>query len=272
MTGTTVPPTQQPGQAAPPPASQQQQQGLPPTGLQQQLNSLNNLYSQTQNAGVGQGLGGIGYNVRKQQFDAAQQQGGGELGDVAAPVANSNLDSIARNLAQRYGMPIGKGRLVDDNGNFLYTPEQLAEASGGSMTLGEAAANMNYISQALTDVRNEKQQKKGLATLQSGLAQINSRGRGSMAALTSGYYQDIANLQANQEYEARDFSYYIQKEQQDIAMELQRRVEKAQKKQAQGQFWTGIGTTIVGLYTGNVALIGAGAAQIGGSAGQTGYF
>lgn len=263
---------QSPGTQPPTPApiTQQSQQGLPPTGLQQQLNSLNQIYSNVSTAGQAQDFD-VGYDVRQHQFSGAQAGGQTEL-EPNAQIGGSSLDQMARNMAQRYGMPIGRGRLVDESGNFLYTPQQIADASGGAMTLGEAAANMNYISQALTKRQNEKQQAKGIAAMQTSLGQVQQRGRGSLASMMTGQYEAIADLYANQEYEAADFSYYIQKEQQAIASELQRRTERLVEKNAQGQFWTGIGTTIVGLYTGNVALIGAGAAQVGGSAGQTGYF
>lgn len=265
-----VAPQTQPPQPAP--VNQSAGQGLPPTGLQQQMQALNNLYSQAQNVGaqVGYGGGNVTLDTRQFQFDATKGQ------DVSleqhAQLGSTSLEGIARNLAERYGLPVGRGRIVDEQGNFLYTPEQLADASGGSVTMGEAAAQMNYISQALANYRNEQQQKKGIAAMQTGMGQVQSRGRGSMAAMQSGFYQGIADLYANQEYEAADFSYYIQKEQQEIAMELQRRAEKQARKNAQSGFWTGIGTTIVGLFSGNVALIGAGAAQVGASAGQTGYF
>lgn len=274
MSNTLLPPGQQPNAnpntqpPSPAPITQQQQQGLPPTGLQQQLNSLNGLYQQVEGASI-EGLGQIGYNVREAQFNAAQL-GGTELASRGG--MGSSLDEIARNMAQRFGMPVGRGRLVDESGNFLYTPQQLADASGGQMTLGEAAANMSYISQALTKRQNEQQQAKGIAAIQTGLGQVQERGRGSLASMMTGQYEAMADLYANQQYESADFSYYIQKEQQDIAQELQRRQERMVRKQAQGGFWTGIGTTIVGLYTGNVALIGAGAAQIGSTAGETGYF
>jgi hypothetical protein len=263
---------------APAPFTQQQQQGLPPTGLQQQLNGMNALYGQVQAAGSQTpGAGNIGYNERERQFGQAQTAGAAELGapeggTPQAGVGGGSLDSMARNMAQRYGMSVGRGRLVDEQGNFLYTPQQLSDASGGSMTLGEAAANMNYISQALTKKQNEKQQALGIAAIQTGLGQVQQRGRGSLASMQTGQYEAMADLYANQEYESADFSYYIQKEQQDIAQHLQSRVERQARKNAQGGFFTGIATTIVGLYTGNVALIGAGVAQVGSTAGQTGYF
>jgi len=246
--------------------SQQSQQGLPPTGLQQQLNSLNQLYS-----GV-QSMGRVGFDPRQQQFAQAQQQMGGAGLAEDQRIGSSSLDQMARNLAQRYGLPIGRGRLVDEYGNFLMTPQQLSEASGGSVSLGEAAAQMNYISSALTRRQNEEQQQKGISALQTGLGQVQSRGRGSLAALTSGYYQDIADMYANKQYEAADFSYYIQKEQQDIARELQSRAERLAKKQARGQFIGGDGITIASLATGNVAGAVAGGSMAAGSAGSTGWF
>lgn len=274
MSSIPPPNQQQPQpQQQPAPASQQQQQGLPPTGLQQQLNSLNQFYSNVQNAQSGGQFGGsIGFNVRGQQFGTAQaQEDQGALGQDME-IGSTSIDAMARNLAQRYGMPIGRGRLVDDNGNFLMTPQQIADASGGAVTLGEAAAQMNYISQAITRQQNEEQQQKGISALQAGLGQVQSRGRGSLASMMSGYYEGIADLYANQEYEAADFSFYIQKEQLDIQAELQRRAEKLAKKQAQGQFVAGVGITIASLFTGNVAGVAAGVGMAAGSAGQTGWF
>lgn len=276
---TAVPPPQAPGQsqqqspAQQAPAAQQQQQGLPPTGLQQQLQSLNSYYSQVQQAGQGsKGFGGVGFNVRQQQFGTAQaQEDQGALQDDGE-LGSSSLDAMARNLAQRYGMPIGRGRLVDEYGNFLVTPQQMADASGGAVTMGEAAAQMNYISSAIARRQNEEQQQKGIAAIQTGLGQVQSRGRGSLASMMSGYYQDMADLYSNQEYEAADFSYYIQREQLDIQQELQRRQEKLAKKQGQAQFFTGVGLTVAGIFTGNVALAGAGASMAYGGGTQAGWF
>jgi hypothetical protein len=241
-------------------------QGLPPTGLQQQLNSLNQTYSQ-----VG-GMRGIGYDVRGQQAQQAQgMQGQGQL-QGQQMMGSTSLDSMARNLAQNYGLAIGRGRLVDDQGNLLMTPEQLANASGGADTLGTAAAKMNFISQAIAKKQNEMQQQKGIAAIQTGLGQVQSRGRGSLAAMQSGFYQDLADLYSNQQYEAADFSYWIQKEQLDMQSELQRRAEKLAKKQARGQFIGGLALGTAGLFTGNFALAAGGYGQAAGSAGGTGWF
>lgn len=258
---------------APSPAPQQAPaQGLPQTGLQQQMESLNQMYADVRGAGRGvAGMGRMGYDVRAQQFQQAQLEGGGEL-DQEGPMGTSSLDSIARNLAQRYGLAIGRGRLVDDEGNFLVMPDQLAAASGGLMTEGEAALKMNFISQALANKRTEQQQRKGIQALQTGLGQVQSRARGSMAALTSGYYQDLADMYANKEYEAYDFSAFIQKEQLEIQQTLQRRAEKLAKKQARSQFITGVGITIASLYTGNVAGVAAGVGMAAGAGAGTGWF
>jgi hypothetical protein len=266
-----TPPGQQQQQA---PAAQQSQQGLPPTGLQQQMNSLNQFYQGVQNAGHGtKGFGGVGFNVRQQQFSTAQlQPDQGALDQGTGEIGSSSIDQMARNLAQRYGMPIGRGRLVDDQGNFLMTPQQMADASGGSVTLGEAAAQMNYIGQAISRRQNEEQQQKGIAALQAGMGQVQSRGRGSLASMMSGYYEGIADLYANQEYEAADFSYYIQKEQLDIQRELQRRAEKLQKKQGQNQAFMGAGLTIAGIFTGNYAMAAGGATMAYGGGSQAGWW
>jgi hypothetical protein len=188
----------------------------------------------------------------------------------------TSLDQTARNLAQRYGLPIGNGRLVDDQGNFLYTPQQLADASGGAVTMGEAAAQMNYIGQALQRQQTEQANEQSLAALETGLGQVQSRGRGSLAGMMSGYYQDIANLYQHAvdrgDYESADFSYYIQKEQLDIQQDLIRRQEKLAKKQARFGVLGGVAMTAIGFGTGNVGVGLAGVSQATGSAGGTGWF
>lgn len=269
-----------PEQSAPmqpaPAAATQQMQGLPPTGLQQQLNSLNSYYNSVQGARMpGAGGGGgtqVGFDPRQFQFMQAEQQGQGTELPEQQEIGGTSLDAMARNLAQRYGMPIGRGRLVDDYGNFLMTPQQIADASGGSVTLGEAAAQMNYISQALTRRQNEEQQQKGMAALQAGLGQVQSRGRGSLAGMMSGYYEGMADLYANQEYEAADFSFYIQKEQLDIERELQRRAEKAAKKAGTQNFVVGAALTVASLYTGNIAGVTAGAGMMYSGGSSAGWF
>lgn len=285
MTGMPPPNSGQQQQPANPmqqaPVTQQQQQGLPPTGLQQQLSSMNSLYGNVQGAQMGGQPGGrsriggkfnnVGYNVREWQFSQAQQQGSTELGQNNK-VSGGSLDSMARNMAQRFGMSIGRGRLVDEAGNFLYTPKQLSEASGGQMTMGEAAANMNYISQALTKQQNEKQQALGIAAIQTGLGQVQQRGRGSLASMQTGQYEAMADMYANKEYEAADFSYWIQKEQQDIATQLQKNEASARKKQAQAGFWTGAAIAVVGFASGSLTTGVAGLTQAGASAETAGYF
>lgn len=260
----TAPPT-------PAPINPNGVQSLPPTGLQQQLNSLNQFYDRARavqfaNLNKPGEMMTVGVDTNQFQFENAGNP------ELMGQMGSNSLDSIARNLAERYGLPIGRGRIVDEQGNFLYTPEQLADASGGTVTMGEAAAQMNYISQALANYRNEQQQKKGIAALQTGMGQVQSRGRGSMASMMSGYYQGIADLYANQEYEAADFSYYIQKEQLEVQQELQSRYEKMLKNQARGMFWGGIAITIIGLAAGNGAMAAQGSASVANSAGQTGYF
>jgi len=251
--------------------AQQQSQGLPPTGLQQQLASLNDLYGQVQSANMG--LGSIGFDVRQQQFQQGQSRGTGEMTQETS-MGSTSLEQMARNMAQRYGMPIGRGRIVDDNGNFLMTPQQMADASGGEMTLGEAAANMNYMSQALTDKSRREQRQQGTAALQTGLGQVQSNARGSLASMQSGMYQALAeqyNVMAD-DYEAADYSYFIQKEQQQIQEELMRRQEKLQKRQARAGMFAGIGMGIAGIATGNVGMAAGGFGQAAGGMAGSGWF
>jgi len=232
--------------------------------MQQQLQSLNSLYDQVKNI-----QGGLGFDVRQQQF---QQAGNAELTPQTGGMGSTSLDALARNLAQNYGMPIGRGRIVDENGNLLMTPQQIADASGGQVTLGEAATQLQMISQAIANKRNEQQQQKGIAALQTGLGQVQSRGRGSLAALQMGLYEGLADMYSNQEYEAADYSYFVQKEQLDIQQELMRKQEEMQKKQSRMGFFGGLLTAGLGFATGNVGMGVGGLGQTFGSAAGTGWF
>lgn len=273
MSSTMIPPSQQQGGLP-----GQQQQGvpgggsvspLPPTGIQQQLSSLQQFYQQVQGAQTQ--LGGIGFNPYQYQAQSQQQLQNGGIGS-SLPAGQVNIQMLAKQLAQRYGLPLGRGELVDPSGNFLVTPEQLAQASGGSETMGMAAAKMNYISQAIANEQNKQQQAKGIAAMQQGVGLVQSRARGSLAALQSGMYQGIADLYANQEFEGADFSWFIEEERFQLQQELQRRAEKQAKKQAQSQAIAGIGLTIVGAATGNVALIGGGVAMTAGGGTGAGWW
>lgn len=232
--------------------------GLPPTGIQQQLTSLNQQYAAVRSASGG-------FDVRQQQFNQSQgmeQQGALQRQQTGGA---TSLDALARSLAQNYGLAIGRGRMVDDQGNMLMTPDQLANASGGAESLGSAAVKLGYISQAIAKQQNEQQQQKGIASIQAGMGQVQSRGRGSLATMQSGFYQDLADLYANKEYESADFSYWVQKEQMDIQQDLMRRQEKIAKRQARAGMAMGIGMMFAGNYAG-------GAAMVAGNAGGTGWF
>lgn len=259
-----APPLGAPTSAPPPaPAQETPAQGLPPTGLDQQLATLNQTYAAVQATPQ------VGFDVLQAQM------AGGVAQDVPAEggqqqLGGTSVQQLAQNLAQQYGLAIGRGNIVDAQGNFLVTPDQLASASGD--TMGEAAAKMNYISQAISRQQNEQQQQKGIAAIQTGLGQVQERGRGSLASLQTGLYQDLADLYSNQEYQAADFSYFIQKEQMDIAQSLMRRQERLAKKQARGSFIGGIGMGAIGLLTGNVGMGMAGFGTAAGAAGGTGWF
>ena len=176
---------------------------------------------------------------------------------------STSLEGLAQSLAQSYGLPIGRGSLVDESGNFLMTPEQIASASGGAETMGSAAAKMNYISQAVNKQQNAQQQQKGIAALQTGLGLVQSRGRGSAAAMQSGFYQGLADMYSNQQTDAADFTYFIQEEQLQRQEAIARKYEKAQKKKSK---WGGLGGLIGGVAG---ALTGVpGLAQVGAAGGS----
>ena len=258
MTATAPPQTQpqtpQP-QAAP---AAQPAQPMPPTGLEQQLASIN----QTRRAASTMG-------AQIQPSNTAIPGGGGPQ---QGAVGNTSLSGLAESLARSYGLALPRGDIVDNNGNFLVTPDQVASASGGRDTMGTAAAKMNYIAQALQQQQQKGELMKSEAALSSGLGLVQKRGRGSLATMQSGFYQQLSSLYQGQQHKAADFSYFIQKEQLDLQNQILARQERLAKKQARGNFVTGLGMTAIGILSGQPQLAIGGAAQAGGSAGSTGWF
>lgn len=216
---------------------QAQQQQLPATGVQQQVASVN--AQQVPEAAPA-----------PQQ--AMQPQPGG--------TGVTSLGGMAQSLAKNYGLPIGRGGLVDEQGNFLMTPQQVADQSGGQVSSGEAAASMNYISQAIYEERRRRDQQKGIAALQTGLGQVQSRGRGSLAAMQSGFYQQLAQTYMEGDYQAADFSYFIQKEQLDIEFAISENMRKAAEKKAKGSAIGGGIGSLIGAFSGIPGLGQAGSA------------
>lgn len=189
--------------------------GLPPTALSMQMQSMNQQYQQAQQQ---QQQGGAGGGGGMQAMGAELTTGGplmftdGRQGMGAGQYGRSSLNDMASRMAASYGLDFGRGSLLDADGNFLMTPDQLAAANPG-MDLGDIAANMNRISQAINDRRIDQQQNKATAALQTGMGQLQQRGRGSLAALQSGFFQSMAQnyTDPNLLPEQQDFSYWIQK-------------------------------------------------------------
>lgn len=252
-----------PPQAPAPPQVPQETpaQGLPPTGIDQQLATINQEQQQPQAMGASLLPGAAP--------PTPPGQGQGQIG-------STNVQQMAQNLARQYGLAIGRGNIVDAQGNFLQTPEQMAQAGGrgqgGYSPVAEAANKMSMISDALTRQMNEQQQQKGIAAIQTGLGQVQSRARGSLASLQTGLYQDLADLYSNQEYEAADFSYFIQREQFELAQHQMHRERKKGKKRGRLGVFSGLAQMGIGMATQNYGLIGKGVTGALGSAAETGWF
>ena len=226
--GTTTPGSQppqaqvQPGQSP----SQTNVPGLPPTALSMQMQSMNDQYAQAQGM---QSMGAMmdgspGYQTGGPlMIDSMQPQGQHAAPENADPsqYGVSSLQDMAEQLARGYGLNFSRGSLVDAEGNFQQTPDQLASMQGpGGQDLSDTAANMNLVSQAINDRMVEQQQNKATAALQAGLGQVQERGRGSIAAMQSGFYQQMAANYTNPNLlpEQQDFSFWIQKEQMEEAI------------------------------------------------------
>lgn len=250
--------------------------GLPPTGLQQQLNSLRSSYQSAKTARI-KGFGSVGYDVQsqaKQQNKALPGQALQATGErpPGMPAGSTSLNDLARRLASSYGLAIGRNDLVDAEGNFNMTPDQIAGASGGAETLGTAAAKMNYIASAIQKRQQSQALQKSEAALQSGLGLASQRRPGSMIEQQQQFYAGLASLYQQQDYQAADFSYFIQKEKMDIEQAMIRNAQKLAKKKAQAGFWGGLAMTGVNIAMGNYG----GAVQSGigayGSGAEAGYF
>jgi hypothetical protein len=226
--------------AMPPPQQTRQIQGqgpaanpLPPTGVQQQAASI----QQQRSAQLG--AGGPAANPAQ----GASQAG---LQPPSPGFGATSLTQLGRKLSSSYGLSLGREDLVDAQGNFLQTPDQVAAASGGRETKGSAAAKFNLIADAIQRQQQQQQMHKSESALQAGLGLVQSRGRGSLAAMQSGFYQGLSNLYQSQQYQAADFSYFIQAEQMDRAQDLLNKQLKAQKRGGIGGAIGGIAGMIFG--------------------------
>jgi hypothetical protein len=175
----------------------------------------------------------------------------GQVGQGGQPTTNivrpgqTNLNDMAENLARNYGIQLGATPLVDEQGNFNRMP-----------TNGQEAVGFQFISQAIADEKNRRQNQKAESALQTGLGQVQSRGRGSLAAVQSGQFENLANLYASQQTKAADFSYFVQKEQMDKAEALVARQEKMAKKAGKRAMIGGI----IGAVAGTIIAPGIGTA------------
>jgi len=226
--------------AMPPPQQTRQIQGqgpaanpLPPTGVQQQAASI----QQSRQSQLGGGGGGQ---------PPAQGAQPASLQPPSPGFGATSLTALARKMSSSYGLQLGREDLVDAQGNFLQTPDQVAAASGGRETKGSAAAKFNLIADAIQRQQQQQQMHKSEAALQAGLGLVQSRGRGSLAAMQSGFYQGLSSLYQSQQYQAADFSYFIQAEQMDRAQELLNKQLKAQKRGGIGGAIGGIAGMIFG--------------------------
>ena len=191
--------------------------GLPPTALQMQMQSLNSQYQGAQQAAQGGGGQAFGANLQTGgplMIDRDTGAHGGRApGKRNGDMARTGLRDMAESLAKSYGLNFGRGTLVDPEGNFMQTPDQLAALQGGS-SLSDTAASMNYVAQAINDRQVEQQQNKATAALQARLGQVQNRGQGSLAAMQSNFYSQMAAVYTDPNLlpEQADFSYWIQKD------------------------------------------------------------
>lgn len=209
---------------------------LPPTALQMQMSAMSQQFEegQQQRQAMGSQMGsmGAGMDTGGPTF-IEPMTGGRDPGDRSGDYGRTGLRDMAEQLARNYGLNFGRGSLVDTEGNFLQTPDQLARLTGGAgdpgLGMSDVAAKMNYVAQAINERKIERRQNSAEAAINAGLGMVQDRGRGSLAGMMSGFYQQIAAIyrDPNLMPEQQDFSYWIQKEQMDEAIATR---EKEQEK------------------------------------------
>lgn len=246
---------------------------MPGTGVQQQMQAVNQYYDVIRGSHMGfdpQTYGNNRESTGGVRPELANMAPGTEERGVTA--GGNNIQGIANRLAQSYGLAVGRGQIVDERGNFLITPEQLAGASGGAETAATAAVKMQQMATALYNEQRRESQKRAQASAGAAAALAGQRGPGSLLQQQSGALQNLSQVYQAEDYEMYDFSGSIAVEQMNIAQELFKRQEKWMKKKARGQFVGGIIQTLVGAAAGDVSSVGQGLATSSSAAGQTGWF
>lgn len=207
---------------------------LPSTGLQQQASSIRQQQMSAQLSPAPQA-----------QIPPPPSGAQASLSQPSPGYGSTSLSALSQKLATSYGLNL-RNPLTDAQGNFLMTPDQVAAESGGKETQGSAAAKFNLIADAIQRQQQQGMMQQSQAALQAGLGLVRSRGRGSLAAMQSGYYQGLSNLYQQQNFQAADFSYFIQREQIQQAQDMLNKQLRAQKKGALGGALGGIAGMIFG--------------------------
>lgn len=247
---------QQPSQQTP--QQQQAQQGLPPTGAQRQAAT-----------------------IQQQQAMAATMQ---QPETAPLPMGQTSLQQMANRLAQSYGIPVGRQGVVDAQGNLTQAPDQLAGDMAAQQNPGRIGSQDYWLSveqnlarfQMLQDAIQRQQQQQMLqkseAALQAGLGLVGRSGRGSLSVMQQGYYQGLAQLYQQQQYEAADYSYFIQIADSKRREAIARAAASKKKKGGALGVVVGAAEIVAGVYTGNAALIGAGVGGVAGGGSDAGWW
>jgi len=192
---------------------------LPPTALQMQMSAMTQGQQRQQGAGMqaygaGMTTGGPSFiNPMGRSSTAGRQYDTARLG----------IRDMAEQLARNYGINFAEGTLVDPQGNFRQNPEQLAALQGGAgaqgMDMASIAESMNYVADAINQRQLEQQQNKAGAALQTGLGLVQERGRGSLAAMQSNFFQSMAAVYTDPNLlpDQADFSYWIARDREEEA-------------------------------------------------------
>lgn len=228
------------------------------TGLMKQAQSMQTASMQSSVSGFNSAIGGLEQQYGIQTGRAAP---GAQMAQPTQPqgstMGSGSLNNMAQQLARSYGLPMGSsGQMVDPYGNITYQPQS-----------EEEMVKLQMISDAIYNKQIQDSHAKGVAAQQAGMGLVRDRGRGSLALMQSGMYENLANMYANQEFQQADYTLMIQQSQLRRREALEERARREAKKSRK---WGAIGSLVGGIAGFAIggpmgASIGAG---VGGQAGS----
>jgi hypothetical protein len=159
--------------------------------------------------------------------------GGGPAAGGTGVSLYGNMSEYANKLAKAYGLDVGGEPIVDERGNITRTPKNEQEAM-----------QLSRLATAVSNEMNRHYEAKAMGTLQMQAGLTRSRAPGSLAALQSGAYSQMASIYANTDISAGNFDQYVAYYQGLRAEKIAERMVKAAKYKMYGDYAMAAGNVI----------------------------